>query len=488
MENALATLADTIAATDAARPAFVGDDFAITYADLTERIAAARAALRDTGVRPGDRVAISLASAPEFAVAFYATLGVGAVAVPVNPALTPREASFYLEDSGAVVLVRRPGAEWAGSKGLRTIGPEGLQGPGGRREVAAVAPDTTAVLLYTSGTTGVPKGAELTHDNLVFNATALSDPAIIGPSPGDVVAGILPLFHTMGLTVLNVTLLCGAAMWPIEKFDGRRIAELIDGGKISILSGVPTHLQMIMAASDDLSLPAPLRRVSTAGSELPASISEWVKARLGTSVIEGYGLTEASPTVAYNRADTEIRPGSVGRPVPGVDVQIVDPNGDPAEPGSLGHIHVRGPNVMKGYWNQPRATSETVRNGWLATGDVGRVDADGYLYVVDRLKQIIIRAGYNVYPREIETVLSEHPAVAAAVVVGVPDARVGEEIAAFVLGTGAPITEDELRRHASTNLAAYKTPRRYFFTSEFPRTATGKIARAELRDSLLRDG
>lgn len=485
MEN-LATLVDKGAALGRVRRAFVNNDVVVTYGELVDGIAAGRAALHQLGVRRGDRVAISLPFAPDFAVAFYAVLGIGAIAVPMNPTLTPREVAHYLGDSDAKLLVSHAGAlNGVDATHVQLVEPDQLRAYPGSADLVVVDGDDTAVILYTSGTTGAPKGAELTHRNLLFNATALADPAIIGPSATDLVGGVLPLFHTMGLTVLNLTLGAGAAMWPIQKFDGREVAELIDSGMITMLAGVPTHLQMIMASSEDLSLEAPLHRVSTAGAELPAAVRDWVERRLGTPVIEGYGLTEASPTVAYNRADTEIREGSVGRPITGVEVAIADPDGNHLAAGELGQIIVRGPNVMKGYWNKPEATAATVFDGWLATGDVGRLDADGYLYVVDRLKQIIIRGGYNVYPREVESVIRDHPAVADVVVVGIPDPRVGEEIAAFIVGTGAPLTEEEIRDYARANLAPYKSPRRFVFADELPKTPSGKIARTELRTSLL---
>ncbi|HEY3263022.1 MAG TPA: AMP-binding protein [Pseudonocardiaceae bacterium] len=485
MEN-LAALVDDGAALGPARPAFVHADGVVSYGDLVDQISASRAALRDLGVQRGDRVAISLAFAPDFAVAFYGALGIGAIAVPMNPALTPREAGHYLADSGAKVLLAHPhAAAWTTSRDVQLVGPDQLRTHVGRAELVSLDAEDTAVILYTSGTTGTPKGAELTHGNLAFNATTLADLAIIGPLPSDVVAGVLPLFHTMGLTVLNLTLAAGAAMWPVEKFDARQIAELIDSAQITLLAGVPTHVQMIMTHSEDLRFRTPLRRVTTGGAEIQPTLRTWVEERLGTPVIEGYGLTEASPTVASHRDDAEIRNGSAGRPLPGVDVQIVDPQGNRVPPGELGEIIVRGPNVMKGYWNNPDATAQAVSGGWLATGDIGRVDADGYLYLVDRLKQLIIRGGYNVYPREIETVLREHPAVADVAVVGIPDDRLGEEIAAFIVGTDAPRAEQQIREHARANLASYKSPRRFIFVDELPKTPTGKIARAELRSSLL---
>lgn len=253
-----------------------------------------------------------------------------------------------------------------------------------------------------------------------------------------------------------------------------------------MLLAVPTHLQMMMTSSEGLSFRTPFRRLSTAGASLPPAVRDWVQGSLGTPVIEGYGLTEASPTIAYNRADVPIRPGSVGHPLPGVDVKIVDPLGTEVATDQLGEIIVRGPNVMKGYWNNPTATDAAITDGWLATGDIGRIDADGYLYMVDRLKQVIIRGGFNVYPGEVEAVLREHPAVAEAAVVGIPDARVGEEIVAFIVGTGASVSEEHLRDYARTNLASYKSPRRFVFATELPRTPTGKIARTQL-PSLLTD-
>ncbi|TQC49672.1 long-chain fatty acid--CoA ligase [Rhodococcus sp. WS4] len=484
----LADLVDVSADLGSTRAAFVGPNEQVTYRELADQISAARAGLRELGVGRGDRVAVSLRYAPDFAVAFYAILGIGAVAVPMNPALTPREASHYLGDSGAQVLVGLDQVDrrWIEGTDVVLVDIDRLRRHEDRSPKTAVAIDDTAVILYTSGTTGVPKGAELTHANMYFNATVLADPAYFGLAQTDVVAGLLPLFHTMGILVLNLTMKAGAAMWPIEKFEARRVAELIAAGRVSAMVGVPTHLQMLMTHSDGLDFPTPLRRLTTAGAGLPPKVQAWAESRLGTPVLEGYGLTEASPTVAHNRADGPIPPGSVGRPLPGVEVKIVDALGTEAATNWLGEIVVRGPNVMKGYWNNPAATAAAISDGWLATGDIGRVDADGYLYIVDRLKQVIIRGGFNVYPGEVEAVLREHPDVAEAAVVGIPDERVGEEIAAFVVSTGAPLTEENLREFARTRLASYKSPRRFVLTTDLPRTATGKIARTQL-PALLAD-
>jgi len=478
----LADIVDRTADLRGRLAAFVEEDGQISYGELVDRIAAARAALQSLGVGQQDRVAIGLAYAPDFAVAFYATLGIGAVAVPMNPALTAREAAHYLNDSGARILVSpaETGGKWIAGHDvvLADVG-DLLQHPQRAGKVPVDA-DDTAVILYTSGTTGAPKGAELTHANLLFNATVLGDPAVIGPAPGDVVGGILPLFHTMGLTILNLTLAAGAAMRPIAKFDARRVAELIAAGRITILSGVPTHLQMLMNNSDGLAFPTPLTRLSTAGSGLPQAVRTWAETRLGVAAIEGYGLTEASPAVTYNRTDAPLRTGAVGRPLPGVQIKIVDAQRHEVTGGEPGEIIVRGPNVMKGYWNNPEATRRAITDGWLSTGDVGRVDADGYLYIVDRLKQLIIRGGFNVYPGEVESVLQAHPAVTEAAVAGIPDERVGEEIVAFIVGATAAQFEDRIRDHVRANLAPYKTPRRYIFVADLPRTATGKIARTTL--------
>ncbi|MHA4853941.1 AMP-binding protein [Rhodococcus sp. MSC1_016] len=482
----LANLVDVSADLGSTRPAFVGPNLSMTYRELAEQIGVARAGLLDLGVGGGDRVAVSLTYAPDFAVAFYATLGIGAIAVPMNPALTAREAAHYLDDSGAKILVGRSEAErWVQDKPVTLVDIDQLRRSRDSAPKTSVSIDDTAVLLYTSGTTGVPKGAALTHANLLFNATELADTAIVGPTQTDVVAGVLPLFHTMGITVLNVTLKAGASWWPIEKFEARQVAELIDCGRVTMLTAVPTHLQMLMTSSDGLKFATPMKRLSTAGAGLPPAVRRWAENTLGTPVIEGYGLTEASPAVAYGRADS-LRPGSVGRPLPRVEVKVVDAMGAEVASDELGEIIVRGPNVMKGYWNNPTATDAAITDGWLATGDIGRVDADGYLYIVDRLKQVIIRGGFNVYPGEVEAVLREHPAVAEAAVVGVPDERVGEEITAFVVGTGAPLSEEQLRDYARANLASYKSPRRFVLTTDLPRTPTGKIARTQL-PALLTD-
>ncbi|MGW4091557.1 class I adenylate-forming enzyme family protein [Nocardia sp. NPDC004750] len=477
----LADLVDIGAGLGADRAAFITDEEVITYGELTDRIAAARGGLRALNVERGDRVAVSQAYPLDFAVAFYAALGIGAIAVPMNPALTAREAAHQLRDSGAKTLIATSeGGEWTNGTDISVVDVGTLRRHPAHADKVAVSSSDTAAILYTSGTTGAPKGAELTHGNLLFNAEVLGETAVLGPAADDVVAGILPPFHTMGLTVLGLALRAGAAVWPMAKFDARRVAELIDARKITILVGVPTHLQMLMHNSTGLTFSTPLERLSTAGAALPQAVRVWAEKRFGVPVIVGYGLTEAAPAVAYNRTDRPLRTSSVGPVLPGVQVKIVAPDGSEVPVGEVGEIAVRGPNVMKGYWGNPIATDRAIRDGWLYTGDVGRLDADNHLYVVDRLKQLIIRGGFNVYPGEVESVLQDHPAVTESAVVGVPDDRVGEEIVAFIVSAGPQVSEAELRNHVSANLAAYKTPRRFIFTSQLPRTPTGKVARSVL--------
>lgn len=485
MQN-LASLVDIGLRHGPDRPVFTGPTGEVSYGQFAQQIATARARLASLGVRKGDRVAIGLAFAPDFAVAFYATLGLGAIAVPMNTTLTPREARYYLEDSGAGVMVAPHdiGQSWASATDVTRVDIEEL---GSHPDIVSVdaIPDVdgseTAVILYTSGTTGTPKGAELTYSGLWFQLLEenLADPAVVGPLRDEVVMGVLPLFHTMGVTVLNLTIQAGAAMWPVKKFDPRTAAEALASGRIDVFVGVPTHVQMLLAASEDLMFTTPVRRLVTAGAALTTNVREAAEQRLGTPVIDGYGLTEASPAVAFNRDGIPIRDGSVGQVLPGVELHIVGTEGTPLPTGDIGEIVLRGPNVMKGYWHKPEATQETIVDGWLKSGDVGRLDNEGNLYIVDRLKQIIIRGGYNVYPGEVEAVLNSCPGVVAGAVTGMPDERVGEEIVALVVcGEGAD--EERLRWHMSENLAPYKTPRHYVFVDALPRTATGKIARAEL--------
>ncbi|MER6383011.1 long-chain fatty acid--CoA ligase [Streptomyces sp. NPDC001250] len=464
-----------------------------TYAELDRLSAQAAALLRTEGLRTGDRVALMLPNVPEFVVLYYAVLRAGGIVVPMNPLLKERETAYHLRDSGAVLLFewhRAPGegAAGAAAAGVRhlTVEPAAFTAELARLEpqfeVTAAAGDDIAVLLYTSGTTGRPKGAALTHAGLRHN-TEVNVTEVQRLTSDDVIVGCLPLFHIFGQTcTMNVAVYSGASLTLVPRFEPGAVLDAIARDRATVFEGVPTMYAALLqhpgAADTDVSS---LRMCISGGASLPVEILHGFERRFGCMVLEGFGMSETSPVVSFNHPDRPRKPGSVGTPIRDVEVRLLDDNGRDVAPGEVGELAVRGPNLMKGYWHRPEETAATVPDGWLRTGDMARRDEDGYLYIVDRKKDLIIRGGYNVYPREIEEVLHEHPAVALAAVLGVPDERLGEEVAAaVVLRPGAEADTEELREFVRDRVAAYKYPRRLWLTDALPMGPSGKILKREI--------
>ena len=468
------------------------DDMEVSYALLDEGSARLAAFLADRGLEPGDRVGIMLPNVPYFAVCYYGVLRAGGVVVPMNVLLKRREVAFYLGDSGAKLMFAFDGFADDAEAGADEAGAECIVVTPGefeklladvepRREVADRAPDDTAVILYTSGTTGTPKGAELTHDNLKTNCEITRDMFGIG---GDVVTlGALPLFHSFGQTCsMNATLAAGGTLSLIPRFDPEKALEIIERDKINLFQGVPTmYSALLHQEGRDKFDTSTLALCVSGGSAMPVELMRGFEDAFGCKILEGYGLSESSPVASFNRPDRERKPGSIGIPIEGVEMKVVDDEGNDLPQGEVGEIVIRGHNVMKGYWNKPDATGDTLRDGWLHTGDMAKVDEDGYFFIVDRKKDLIIRGGYNVYPREIEEVLYEHPAVREAAVIGVKDDKLGEEVgAAVALKDGEEASEQELRDFVKEQVAAYKYPRRVWFVDDLPKGPTGKILKREI--------
>ena len=488
-------LAENLARTAASTPDQVAirlDDFELTYAGLDAASALAAGWLAEHGVGPGDRVGIMLPNIPQFPILYYGALRAGAAVVPMNPLFKEREVEYYLTDSGAKVLFAwegiadqaQPGAEAAGaafevvdagfSQQLATYSPA----PG----VVERAPDDTAVLLYTSGTTGKPKGAELTHSNLGSNVATCV--ALFDGGPDDVIFGGLPLFHSFGQTCgLNSAVACGATLTMIPRFEPHKALEVLQRDKVTIMQGVPTMYVALLQdpAHKDYDV-STLRLAVSGGASLPVEVLRGFEKEFGVILLEGYGLSETSPVASFNHADRERKAGSIGTPVRDVEMRLIDADWNDTPDGEIGEIAIKGPNVMKGYWNRPDATTEAIKDSWFRTGDLAKRDEDGYYFIVDRAKDMIIRGGYNVYPREVEEVLYEHPAVAEAAVVGVPDAEYGEEIgAAITLKAGASATAEEIQEFVKERIAAYKYPRIVWFLDEgLPKGPTGKILKREI--------
>ncbi|ORB91279.1 long-chain-fatty-acid--CoA ligase [Mycobacterium persicum] len=471
------------------------DDLQVTFGELDAAAARVATLLERAGVEPGDRVGVMLPNTPAFAIAFYGIMYRGAVAVPMNPLLKAREVSFYLSNSGAKALFATPAFADEASAGAVEAGAQCwlVDDPGLAALIADLPAqdnpvhrddDDVAIILHTSGTTGKPKGATLTHANLSRNAE-VSVRTLIETGPDDVVMGCLPLFHVFGLTCgLNSAVVAGATLTLIPRFDPRKALEVIERDAVTVFQGVPTMYSALLSVADTVKPEATqtLRVCVSGGAALPVQVLADFEKVFGSAVLEGYGLSESSPVAAFNHPHRPRKAGSIGTPIEGVQMRVVDPGGAEVPAGETGEIQIRGHNVMQGYWNLPEATKAAITpDGWLATGDVGRVDDDGYFYIVDRTKDLIIRGGYNVYPREIEEVLYEHPAVAEAAVIGIPHDSLGEEVgAAVALKKGVEVSPDELRDYVKDRIAAYKYPRRVWLIDALPKGPTGKVLKREI--------
>jgi long-chain acyl-CoA synthetase len=489
----LATNLTRSAARDPEHTAIKLDDLELSYAELNDAAARAAALLQARGIEPGDRVGLMLPNVPHFPACYYGILRAGAVVVPMNVLLKRREVAFYLQDPEAKLLLAwhgfaedaQAGAEEAGVPCVLVEPGEFERLLGEQDPVADVhgAEDAdTAVILYTSGTTGTPKGAELTHGNLTRNAEVARD--LFEAGAETVTLGALPLFHSFGQTCsMNAIILAGGTLTLIPRFDPAKALEIIAGDHVNVFMGVPTmYGALLHHPSREQADLSSLRLCVSGGSALPVELLKSFEATFGAKILEGYGLSETSPVASFNHPDRERKPGSIGTPVDGVEMKVVDDEGGEVAQGEVGEIVIRGHNVMKGYWRRPDATEETIRDGWLHTGDMAHLDEDGYFFIVDRKKDMIIRGGYNVYPREIEEVLYEHPAVREAAVVGVPHPEYGEEVAAAVaLKDGEQVEADELRTFVKEQVAAYKYPRRIWFVDELPKGPTGKILKREIQ-------
>jgi long-chain acyl-CoA synthetase len=483
------------------RPALICGDETVTYGQLHERVDRATAALQELGVAPGDRVALILGNTPAFVEAYAATLRAGAAFVPLLPGLAPDELRHALLDSGARVAVVGPEraadlAALAGELGdlehlLAVDAPEaGLEDwearvtrAGEPKRISREAEDLAA-LVYTSGTTGRPKGAVLTRGNLSANQTqSLAGRFEVGPD--DVVLLVLPLAHIYALNVgLGACMAVGACMLLVERFDPAQTLRSMIDHRVTVVLGAPpmyvAWLESGVLADADLSS---VRLAVSGAAPLPVQVLSRFEAETGIAIEEGYGLTEAAPSVTSNSMAPRARPGSVGLPLPGVELRLVDEQGRDVEPGDPGEVWVRGPNVFQGYHRDPEGTAATLTpDGWLKTGDIGSRDGDGFLYLVDRLRDLIIVNGFNVYPREVERVLLTDETVSQAAVVGEPHPLTGETVVAHVVPRdGAQVDPDALVARCRQQLARYKAPTRVVVVDRLPHTATGKLRRGMLR-------
>jgi long-chain acyl-CoA synthetase len=494
MSENLATILTDTAEKHGDKTAFKLDDTELSYGLLDEGSARIAGLLKSKGLEPGDRVGLMMPNVPYFPVIYYGILRAGGVVVPMNVLLKKREVAFYLSDPEAKLLFAWHDFAEAAEAGGEETGTEvilvkpgdfeqllGDQEPD--REMSDRSGDDTAVILYTSGTTGKPKGAELTHSNLSRNSKGVSE-NLGEMSEDDVLLGALPLFHSFGQTcTMNSAVSVGATVTMLPRFDPDKALEIIDRDKATLFQGVPTmYNAMLHAESCEGADCSSLRICMSGGAAMPAELMRAFEERFSCIILEGYGLSETSPVASFNHPDRERKPGSIGTPIEGVEMQVWDDDGNEVPQGEVGEIVIRGHNIMKGYWNRDDANKEAItEDGWFRTGDMAKVDEDGYFFIVDRKKDLIIRGGYNVYPREIEEVLYEHPAVQEAAVIGVPHDELGEEVgAAVVLKEGESVDEDELKSYVKDQVAAYKYPRKIWFTDELPKGPTGKILKREI--------
>jgi long-chain acyl-CoA synthetase len=472
-------------------------DRTVTYAEFDKRTDELAAGLADLGIKPGDVVSVLLPNCLEFLEAWWAILKADAVFGPINPANTTPEVAYVLEHSKAVAVVtdaRGAGVIAPERERLQGLGQvistedggdltlDSLAGRGGAVPTLDRGGDDLAAILYTSGTTGKPKGATLTHANILANAAMAAELVPLGP--GERVGMMLPLFHANAqivTCVIPMTIGCEVVMW--ERFSASTFWETVERFKPVTISAVPTILAAVLNTPNAPSGENSLRYIICGAAPLSKELLEAFQERFDIRILEGYGLTETTCISSINPYYGERKAGSIGMAVRGQQMKIAAPDGTTVADGELGEIVIKGPNVMPGYLNNAEANADSFRDGWLRTGDVGYQDPDGYFFIVDRSKDMIIRGGENIYPREIEEVLYEHPGILECAVIGIPDEVRGEEVLAVVAPKeGVELDPDELKEWAAERLAKFKVPKQFEIRPELPKTATGKISKAPLRE------
>ncbi|QCX00123.1 long-chain fatty acid--CoA ligase [Aggregatimonas sangjinii] len=511
----LATLLENSAFKFPNKIAFTFMDTSLSFAQINAAANQVANGLVAIGIQPGDKVALSCFNLPYFPIIYNGILKAGAAVVPLSVLLKADEIKYHLENSEAKAYFCFEGTEElpmgkmghagftettdckhfymimskpempAPIEGIKTLGSLMVGQPAHFDTVPTAATDT-AVIVYTSGTTGKPKGAELSHSNLIMNTVLSSN--LFDAKAEDTFLIVLPLFHIFAMTVLmNAGLYVGATSILMPRFDAEGVLQLMDAHKVTVFAGVPTMYWGLNSYLDQneydiSSIKKTLKGCLSGGASLPIPVLEKFEKHFEVAILEGYGMSEGSPVVTFNQYDVGTKAGSIGTPVWGVQVKLVDEEGNDVAAGEKGELLYKGHNVMKGYYNDPEATEQTIQNGWLHSGDIAVKDEDGFYYIVDRTKDMIIRGGLNVYPREVEEVMMKHPAVSMVAVIGVPDDEKGEEIKAFVvLNEGDTASKQELMEYTKANIAAYKYPRIITLTDALPMSATGKILKKELR-------
>ncbi len=507
---------------------FMGKE--LTYEELQSQAESLASALTEMGVKKGDRVAVHLPNSTQFPIAFFAALSIGAIVVPCNPLYVAREMEYQLKDSGAETIITltrfynmikeiQPKTNLKNVivsnikdyfpgflRFLYTVAKEKKEGDkveiakedysfteliskysGKKPPQVQVAPSDRAVFLYTGGTTGVSKGAILQHRNLVANCLQVKSWCSDYEDGKEVILGVLPFFHSYGLTtILNLGLLNGAKLVLLPRFELENVLKAIDKQKPTLFPGVPTIYVAINNAQDLHKYDIKSIRICISGAApLPVEVQQEFEKNTGGKLVEGYGLSETSPVTHANPVYGKRKPGSIGLPMPDTEFKIVDvETGDKEMPvGEAGEICLRGPQVMEGYLNMPDETAQSIRNGWFYTGDIAKADEEGYAYIVDRKKDMVIAGGFNIYPRDIEEVLYAHPKIMEAAVAGIRDPYRGETLKAYiVLKEGESMTEEEIIEYCKSSLAPYKVPKLVEFRDELPKTMIGKVLRRMLRE------
>jgi long-chain acyl-CoA synthetase len=499
------------------KPAYYFMDQASTYAELDAAVTKFASGLSQLGVKKGDHVALILGNSPHFVIGLYGALRLGATVIPVNPIYTADEIGYILRNGDVKTVVGLdlmvPLAEKMHEQ-LPTV-ENYIICESGQSEAASIdnskfsvfpklktfnqvialgtldiatpelKDEDVAIILYTSGTTGKPKGAMLTHRNLYSNARDVAD--YLKMNEDDRVIATLPMFHVFCLTVaLNAPLMNGATIVIVPKFSPAEIFRLTKKYEATVFAGVPTMFNFLLqypeGKAEDLKS---LRLCNSGGAAMPVALLEGFERKFNVVVSEGYGLSEASPVTCFNPLDRPRKAGSIGQSIVHVENKVVNELGEELPPGEVGELIVRGPNVMKGYYKMPEETAATIKDGWLYTGDLAKMDEEGYFYIVDRKKDIVLVGGYNVYPREVEEVLYEHPDVVEVAVLGVPDPNFGESVRAFVVSKNPTLTAEQLLEFCREHLAKYKVPSSIDFLEELPKNTTGKILRRSLKDQVL---
>ncbi|SNS10104.1 long-chain acyl-CoA synthetase [Geodermatophilus saharensis] len=505
----LATILRESALTHPDKPMLLMGPLRLTYRQVDVLSGQVAAGLRAAGLRRGDSVALQLPNVPQFVLAYFGALKAGLTLVPLNPLLKAPEVAYHLSDSGAKALITVDafadeavkGAAEAGEVRVYVVASPGApadslpadttpfdtlvaDGEGADpADVEQMSPEDTAVVIYTSGTTGRPKGAELTHFQAYMAASVAAE--TFAYRDDDVAMAVLPLFHVFGLSsVMNCAVRSAATLVLVPRFEVGAVLDAMEQHRVTVFCGVPTMFVALMHADLTGRDVSSLRICVSGGASIPGEVIKGFEAAYAATVLEGYGLSETCAVATFNRSAEERRVMSIGKRLWGCEVRVVDPDDAPLPtgPDHVGEIVLRGHNIMKGYLGRPEATAEAMRGGWFHTGDLGYQDDDGFFYIVDRKKDLVIRGGFNVYPREIEEVLHAHPAVLEAAVIGRPDERLGEEVVAFVsLKAGASAEPEEVIAFCRERLAAYKYPRQVVVIDELPKGPSGKVLKTELR-------